>query len=70
MPHLTRALSAYKGLQICSFYYTRAHTHVHPPPTHTHTHTANTCITGVGWQGEKKEKDKSVCRREEVGFEF
>ena len=24
----------------------------------------------VGWQNEKKENDRSVCRREEMGFRF
>ena len=78
-PHLVRARSAYKDIRIRSFYNTRtracthslarAHTHTHTHAhTHTHTHAAYTCITGDG--SEKKENDRSVCRREEMGFQF
>ena len=40
----------------------------HHPIPKTHTHTTNTCTIGDGliqW-----EADKSVCRREEMGFQF
>ena len=56
-PHLQRAQITYNDIRI--------HTHTH---THTHSHTY-TLLT-AGWQNEKKENGRSVCRREEVGFQF
>ena len=43
------------------------HTHTHTPPSSTHT--TNTCITGDGLV-QQKENHRSVCRREEIGFQF
>ena len=39
--------------------------------THTHTHTLQIYVLFVtGWQNGKKENNRSVSRREEIGFQF
>ena len=59
-PHLARAQSACKDIMIHSFHHTHTRTHT--------SHTTNTRIPGYGSENKKKEKDRSVYRREEVGF--
>ena len=53
--------------------HTDTHTHTHSH-THTHTHTHRLQIHALlvtGWYNVKKENDRSVCRREEMGvFSF
>ena len=63
-----RAQSAYKADKHAT--HINAHTYP-PPPTHTHTHRKNTSIVLVvmGLM-ETEESDRSVGRREEVGFQF
>ena len=54
----------------------KTHTHIHPDtPTHTCTHTYTHTPqkhkhSSHGFDGNKKESDKSVGKREEVGFSF
>ena len=53
-PHLVRAWSVYKGLQISSFYHTHTHTHtLSLSLTHTHTHSLSTEFV-VGRMRRKK----------------
>ena len=62
------ARDAYKGLQMRAFhpiYITHTHTH-----THTHTYNKYMPYWGLAGGKDKERNDKSVCRREEVGFQF
>ena len=78
-------LQRHKDTLISSHTHTHTHTHIHTharthartPPSYTHahaprlSHTHTYYITGDGlWYIGKKENDRSVCRREEVGFQF
>ena len=68
-PHLMRAQGAYKANKHATPTHAQTHKHPHTPtPTHTHTHThrKNTSIVVMGLI----ESDKSVGKREEVGFQF
>ena len=66
-PHLARAQSAYKDIRIRSFHHHHHHTHTH---THTHRLQIHALLVTPGWYNVKKENDRSVCRREEMGFQF
>ena len=54
----------------------RARKHMHTDKLHTvthtciYTHTANAHTSGDGFGGKQKKENKSVGRREEVGFQF
>ena len=74
-PHLIRAQSAYKEspecLQRCNRILISSHTHAHTCTcvyTRVHTHTHTHALLVIGWWNEKKENNRSVCRREEMGF--
>ena len=63
--HFKRARSAYKDIRIRSF----QHTHT---GTHACMHTHYKYMHYWWWVGRmrRKENDRPVCRREEVGFQF
>ena len=68
-PHLVRAQSAYKDQDSLISSHTHrcmcAHT-----LSHTHTRTQYKFIHYWWWLVQWEENDRSVCRREEVGYQF
>ena len=55
-----------------AYTHARARTHMHAR-THVHArmHTLQIhALPATDWYNEKKQNEKSVCRREEVGFQF
>ena len=80
VPHLVRALSAYKDIRMIISSCTHAHTHAHSLQihallamsfTHTCTFTTNTCITGnefVEW--EQKQQQISIQKKRVFIFDL
>ena len=66
VPHLVKAQSAYIEIKICSFCHTYTHTNTHTLSLSPQIHA----LLVMGWLNEIKENNRSVYRREEVGFQF
>ena len=68
VPHLVSTQRAYKDIRIHLSDHMHTHTRMH---THTHTHTFYKCMHYWWWIGRmRRQNNRSVCVREEMGFQF